>query len=365
MRFIIIPLFFITFTLGLSNNNPNLAFGGFFLGTSIAILFTTYFKSKIIIDRGVLYFFILMILYPIFFSVYYEVVYQNLNFRYLYLLFQLVVIFLLFHAGLQLHIYKNSIGYYVSLVIFTLVFLSIFLGNSSIVGKENIYASILLILLSYTLCLKVNNKLKIFNIVLVSYGIFFSDARSSLLALALVILSYVFYPLLSNFRKIIFFSIFFLSLFWIFFIVYLYNTGKGDIYNLLVYELTGKQLYSGREKMWGDFIDAINESPILGYGLGVDYTAIAEIEYSTHNLYLAILLQQGILGIIIFISLLYLIYKKSNNILSANEKSFSFLIIPAVLLQQNFELSLTQNNLSIMLIFWFLLGVSYYPNNSE
>ena len=360
MKKIILPLFFITFFLGLTNNNPNNNFGGYFLIFSILILLTAYMTPKIIFDKKIYNYSLLVFLYPILFSVYYALAYKTLNEKYVYLILQTALIIVIFHAGLQFYQHKKIIGYYVFSMVFMLVFASLFLGKSSIVGKENIYASILLILFTYVLSSDVNKTIKILLFAFSLYGIFLSDARSSLVAFLFAVLLYVFYDFFIIFRKIIFFSVLFLSISWIFFIVYLYDTGIGDKYNLMIYELTGKQLYSGREKMWGDFASAIFDSPIFGYGFGVDYSKIADVEYSTHNLYLAIMMQQGLLGLFLFVFLVYAIFIGNKKQDLKNKKPFAFIVIPVVFLQQNFELSLTQNNLSIMLIFWFLLGVSYY-----
>lgn len=366
MKNIILPLFFITFFLGLLNNNPNYSFGWIFAVISIIIIFSALVKKEIIIDKNILILFSLMLFYPLVFLIYYDFFYHTFNFRYLYLLFQILLIFLFFHIGLQLSKYRDYIGYLTLTTILFLVVFSVFFGKSSIVGKENIYASLLLILCAFTLSISINSGLKLTAFFFSSMGILFSDARSSLISLVVLIIFYMFYGFFNRQKTLMFFSIFSASILWIFFIVYLYTTGEGDIYNLVVYELTGKQLYSGRERMWGDFIAAIGDSPIFGYGLGVDYSAMADIEYSTHNLYLAIMLQQGMLGLFLFIILLYVIYKRSENFIGVNGKSFSFLIIPTILIQQNFELSLTQNNMSIMLIFWFLLGVGYYsPSRND
>lgn len=359
MKKYIIPIFFMFYFLGLFNNNPLYSsIGAIFLLLSISsVSLLVFFENKFYYDRSALLIMLIILVYPLFFIFYYYSQYNTVNLKYFYLLFQIFLIFFVFNLGKQLNSHREYVGYCILFLVFILISLSLVFGKSSIVGKENIYASLLLILLAYVLSSNIKNAIKYTAFLLVSISILLSDARSSLVGLAVLFILYTFSKYAVKIKRLIFFGVVFFSLFWVFFIVYLYNTGKGDYYNIAIYELTGKQLYSGREKMWGQFVDSILNSPILGYGLGVDYGVIADIEYSTHNLYLAILLQQGLLGLFLFIFLMYYVYIKSIKQHSDQSRNFIFLIVPVILLQQNFELSLTQNNLSIMLIFWLLLGI--------
>ncbi|WP_180057310.1 O-antigen ligase [Acinetobacter sp. YH12090] len=367
MKLFLILIFFIFYFFGLFNNNPEYSsMGAIFLFLSIlTVSGLILFEKKIYYDKKINFIMLVSIVYPLFFSIYYYLNFDTLNDKYFYLLFQLAVIYFIFNLGCQLSAYKRYISYIIFLFMTFLVSLSFLFGKASIVGKENIYASILLILLAFVISSDLKKIIKILSIILVGFGIFFSDARSSLVAFSVMLLLYFFSKYIIKFKRILLFSVIAFSLFWISYIVHLYETGKGDSYNLLIYELTGKQLYSGREKMWGQFIDSIKDNPMLGYGLGVDYGSIANIEYSTHNLYLAILIQQGIVGLFLFIYLVYYLYIKSIKNYSNPSRNFIFLIIPVILLQQNFELSLTQNNLSIMVIFWFLIGIHSFSNKTD
>lgn len=367
MKKYIIPIFFMFYLLGLFNNNPLYSsIGAVFLILSISsISLLVIFENKLYYDKSILLIMLMALVYPLFFIFYYHIQYDTVNLKYFYLLFQIFLIFFIFNLGKQLNSYREYVGFCILFLVIMLISLSLVFGKSSIVGKENVYASLLLILLAYILSSNMKNAIKYIAFFLVSIGILLSDARSSLVGLAVLFVLYNFSKYVVKIKRLIFFGVIFFSLFWVFFIVYLYNTGKGEYYNVAVYELTGKQLYSGREKMWGEFVNSILNSPILGYGLGVDYGAIADIEYSTHNLYLAILLQQGLLGLFLFIFLMYYVYIKSIRQHNDQSRNFIFLAIPVILLQQNFELSLTQNNLSIMLIFWLLLGIHSFSIKAQ
>ncbi|WP_284879640.1 O-antigen ligase family protein [Acinetobacter variabilis] len=359
MKKIIIPFFFVFYFLGLLNNNPLYSsLGSIFLLLAVSIIFSlVIFQRSFYYDKLTFMIMLIIFSYPLFFTPYYYFFYNTVNLKYFYLLFQIFLIFFVFILGRQLSLYKNYVCYGVLLLIFLLISFSLPFGKASIVGKENIYASLLLILLACILSSNLKKYIKYVTVFTVVCGIFISDARSSLVGLVLLLLLYAFSNQFVKIKNIIFVSVISFSLFWVFLIVHLYNTGKGDYYNIAMYDLTGKQLYSGREKMWGQFVDSILNSPVFGYGLGVDYGVIANVEYSTHNLYLAILLQQGFLGLFLFLTFMYFIYNKSIKNHTNQSRNFIFLIVPVMFLQQNFELSLTQNNLSIMLIFWLLLGL--------
>lgn len=354
------------YILGLLTNNPSYSsIGQLFTFGTLGVLFLIFLmKNNFIYNKKICFLIFIMFFYPFVMMFYYANWYDSLNSKYIYINFQFFLIFLIFLVGMQYNKSDYIINFCVKTTLLILLFLIPVFGNGSIVGKQNIFASIVLILLSFVLYFEKKIIIKVFFILISLFMIIYADARSSIMALIMMVLLSLFYNYLIRFKGLIFSLSFILAFSWIFLVVYLYMTGLGDGLNNYVFENFDKRLYSGRERMWGDFVSFIKESPVFGYGLGMNYNIISNEDYSTHNVYLATLLQQGIVGLVILLSILWSIYLKSIvHSINENKKSLAFILVPPILLQQNFELSMTQNNMSFMIIFWFLLGVSMQTNS--
>jgi len=361
-------LFFSMYILGLLTNNPSYSLVGqvFTLGT-LGVLFLIFLlKNKFIYNKKICFLMFLMFFYPFIMMVYYAGFYGSLNSKYVYINFQFFLIFIIFLVGMQYHKNDYIVNFFVKYTLSILLFLIPVFGNGSIVGKQNIFASIVLMLLSFILFFEKKTIIKVVFVLISAFMIIYADARSSMMALIMMVVLNLFYNHLIRFKNLVFGLSFILAFSWIFLVVYLYMTGLGDGLNNYIFETFDKRLYSGRERMWGDFVSFIGDAPLFGYGLGMNYNVISNEDYSTHNVYLATLLQQGIVGLIILLSVLWVIYSKSIiNAINSNKKSLAFILVPPILLQQNFELSMTQNNMSFMIIFWFFLGISVKSNSKK
>lgn len=241
--------------------------------------------------------------------------------------------------------------------------------GSSLVQATNIYSSLIMLITLFSCSIKAKDRKACCIIFLLGVTcVYLMGARSSILGLLLGFS--IIQISLIGFEKLLrcfFWAIFIISNGFVIGIVYIYNNGIGLILNQVVFDYTGKQLFSGREKMWGDFVEAILSSPFYGYGFSAQASMFSDVEYSTHNLLLAIGLQQGIIGILCFVFVMLAI----NNISLSRfiDKGhyyvlYPIVIIPVVLLQQSFELSLTQNNVSYMVTFWMLLGLTFFSKFS-
>jgi len=128
-------------------------------------------------------------------------------------------------------------------------------------------------------------------------------------------------------------------------------------FNHQIYEITGKNFFSQRERLWIVLIEAIKEQPITGYGSNVLPTDIIGKEVSAHNLYLQIFLQVGLVGLLLFLFMLWQIWE----ILRLGSLNLQVRITGAffigILVHQAFEVSLTQNHLSIGMIQWTIIGI--------
>ncbi|XEV12680.1 O-antigen ligase family protein [Vibrio alginolyticus] len=253
------------------------------------------------------------------------------------------------------------------IIVFFLIFNVIYqiITGVGFVHATNIYSSLIMLVTLFSCSVNIRRNIMCFWIFFLGLVcIYLMGARFSLLGL---ILGFVIIQISLNglikLLKSLFWIVFIISNSFVVGIVYIYNNGIGFVLNQVVFDYTGKQLFSGREKMWGDFIEAILSSPFYGYGFSAQASMFSDVDYSTHNLLLAIGIQQGVVGVLLFVMIIMTI-----NIMSLSkfiDKGHDYIlypavIIPVVLFQQSFELSLTQNNVSYMVTFWMLLGLTFF-----
>ena len=123
--------------------------------------------------------------------------------------------------------------------------------------------------------------------------------------------------------------------------------------------------FSGRETLWPEVIQGISDHPIVGNGTSASWRFVRKEygivqELSAHNLYLAVLYQSGLIGLIgiswLFASFLYTYWKMPDS----RWARIGFAIFMAALFREVWEVSLTQNTLQIGLGVWVLatLGIS-------
>lgn len=136
--------------------------------------------------------------------------------------------------------------------------------------------------------------------------------------------------------------------------------GVGKI-DQMIFNISHKNILSGRQKFWGALIEIIFSGPIFGYGPGATPSDFINSNLSTHNLYIQTGLQTGIIGITILITqviwIWHLLWQGRRN--KIVRLSAAFMV--GILFHQTFEVSLTQNNLKIGLLQWFIiaLGVGF------
>lgn len=189
-----------------------------------------------------------------------------------------------------------------------------------------------------------------------------SMSRTALISFIVLILIRYSYSWIIK-RKIIygFFSCFFLMLPILVVVVYVGPLANilNDVYLKYFSGFSDKRFESGREIVWNIVLDAGGESPLIGWGFSANpgnFSNILEADgLSSHNLYLQIFLQSGLIGIfvwfVLFIYIFFEIWKMKNNYYGMG--AFSF--FASMLLFQCFEVSLIQNNFNVASNFWILL----------
>lgn len=201
-------------------------------------------------------------------------------------------------------------------------------------------------------------------LVISSVGVLLSSSRSCIISLAAFSLIYLIWPRIRDSRWMII-SVILLMFSLIFSSTYLYpNLNSYSWFEKLdavSTSYTNKSVFSGRDVIWNQIIDLINQRPVLGYGPGVrpiDFI-YQQSELSAHNLYLQTALQSGVLGLIalllLLVSLVFLCINtgKYDNFYYKICVSFIFLLM----VYQTLEISLTQNNIHVGLLQWFMIGL--------
>ncbi|MHD0382986.1 O-antigen ligase family protein [Staphylococcus simulans] len=237
----------------------------------------------------------------------------------------------------------------------------------SIYPSSNLVGPYMFIALYFILLKLLGTKKKIFASVILFLGIMVllaSDTRSVLLSMFIGFLVFVFWKFISkNFMTgTVFFGTF---MTFIFLVIFLYpSLPKWRYYSVVetwMRDHTGKSLMSGRAEIWSLLNNHLSLKPYFGYGPSTVASDLIGMQASSHNLYMNIALQVGIIGLIIFILLLYFIFimmiTKNKTVISRLSSAFFI----AILTHQIFEITLIQNQLSIGLFQWAIIGIGLSP----
>lgn len=188
--------------------------------------------------------------------------------------------------------------------------------------------------------------------------IYSTSSRNVYLALAIVLFSFI----LLSISKKMFSLLFYLAIGFnvVFTICYtlLVNTRVGDYLNTISIKLFNKNFFSGRSEIWFDLWSPIMDKPFFGHGIGVDARDFTM--KTAHNQYMQTLLESGIIGLIAFFFILFILWKLLLKNLHSFEAKLSACFFIATLIYANFELTLFQNNYAIGILQWLLmtLGIS-------
>ncbi|MEX2948675.1 O-antigen ligase family protein [Staphylococcus warneri] len=234
---------------------------------------------------------------------------------------------------------------------------SSFYPNPNLVGPYMFYTSFFLIL-----GIKYSKFRILYILLLIASGLLIiaSDSRSILVSIFLTILMYFAWKFITKtiaIRIILFGALIVASL--IFIYVYPHLPEYRFYLPLEQWMLshTGKSIMSGRNDIWVLLVDLVNQKPYLGYGMNTVSSDLINVDKSAHNLYLNTLLQIGYIGFVCFILLMFVIWMK----LTSEKNDFivrlsgAFMI--GILVHENFEITLFQNQLSIGMLQWMILGI--------
>ena len=119
-------------------------------------------------------------------------------------------------------------------------------------------------------------------------------------------------------------------------------------------QYTGQRFFTGREKIWETILDVNSYYVWFGQGVGFD-TSILNTNLSTHNLYMYLFLEGGIVLVVLFLFFFYNIWRMYYNDINKEVVRWSAAFLLGGLLFLDFELFLIINNIPISLLFWFII----------
>ena len=133
-------------------------------------------------------------------------------------------------------------------------------------------------------------------------------SRGAAVALLIIVLYYILSQ--GNIKSSI--KNMFLIIFILFMVIYISNHIFGSnspidiLMNRFVNDTTGG---SFRSQLWSNAIEAIGDKPFLGYGLGASPYIVSSGNLGSHNTFLTIWLETGILGLVFLLSFYFTCWK--------------------------------------------------------
>jgi O-antigen ligase len=131
-------------------------------------------------------------------------------------------------------------------------------------------------------------------------------------------------------------------------------------FNAYVRQNTGRPAESGRQILWPDILHAVANNKWFGLGAGVIPQDIMNTVLSSHNLYLQVLLQTGIIGVSALVLLLFVLWRSASPDRRLGDLTFRHLLVVDIwilLLHCDLEVFLTQNSLVVGIPAWVMLGL--------
>lgn len=190
--------------------------------------------------------------------------------------------------------------------------------------------------------------------------IYFTSSRSIFLSLFISYITYKGWGLITKQKSIFNFYfvgvIIFISAIIFIYPKMIYWSSFNDINNFM-WEYTGKNFYSGREVIWQKLLAMVDTQPLLGFGAGTSTGDFIGHNLSSHNLYVQTVFQTGYIGVSVFILMLFSIWKLLWHGRKDKKVKLSASFFIGILIQQSFEVTLTQNNMTFAILQWLIIGI--------
>lgn len=231
---------------------------------------------------------------------------------------------------------------------------------------SNGFAVVIISAIALTL-MSVERKPRVLDIVIILLGVFLlivSNSRSAIVAIAATfVIAILFYIVISTGRdftrlsKILFIATIGGVIAFSFIYPSLLGTQLGMDLELLSRKMFNKNFFSGRQYVWQMIFQAIQGHELFGLGLSKAPSSFFDTDLSSHNLYIQTILQSGIIGLAFILLIVYLLFSRLSK-----QKSWASCVATAfmigVLIHEALEVSLTQNNIAVGLMYWVVFGIA-------
>lgn len=250
-------------------------------------------------------------------------------------------------------------GYqYLKLNIFNLDLIQVTVGRrpSSFYRNPNFYAIILVLSIFSTLMHSIfsKNYCILPLLLLLVYSLLTTKSRSALLLLFCYIGILLVYYFRNNLKVLLFIGIIMGTA-----AFYLYKT-------IFIGRNIGQS--SGRAEIWFNVLKSFIKKPLLGYGFGISIESLGiEGGLSTHNIYIKLLYETGVIGFTMFINIIYQSLKVISDKLRKSSSQFYIMLFPlfiAFLFHQFFESTLFVYN-CLMSVWVVLLTLLVFTDSED
>ncbi|WLV24430.1 O-antigen ligase family protein [Aciduricibacillus chroicocephali] len=237
---------------------------------------------------------------------------------------------------------------------------------------ENYYAVLLYCMFFFSvLALVYSRKFARILYILLAFGnlalIYATSARSVMIGIFITACAALFLKLFRSKFRYLFYLILLGNMAFIGIYIWLKTTSIGNVLNDLSRSIFNKNLFSGRIEIWEQIFREIMAKPLLGHGVGADARMFTEQRLTAHNFYLQVLLENGIVGLVIMLLVLFGIWKLLNRNLESFAARWSACFMLGLLVYENLELTMTQNNFSIAMFQWLIItfGIQFISKQPD
>lgn len=146
-----------------------------------------------------------------------------------------------------------------------------------------------------------------------------------------------------------------------------YHSKNATAANLLVRRLTHKNLFSGRQLLWREAFDVIDENKLFGIG-GDFYNVWSQVmTTSTHNVFLYIRIIGGYFLLIVFLLFFYYIWTQIGKNMDQQFFPLCAGYLIGLFIRINFDLTFICNNFGQSILLWFpvIFILNRCTNNSK
>lgn len=242
-------------------------------------------------------------------------------------------------------------------------------GGRGAFVRFNMYFSpvIYKIMLPCTFFYIANSKKKPILILFFAFIYFRMVERTSSIVLITIYILYLLIKRIKDSKKtynLIFICIFIAVILFVYGYIQMENTNLGRTLNDIFNQFTGGNFYSGRNRIWRTVFEFIKERPLIGYGIDNKVLVKSGIKMSTHNTYIHLMLQGGLIGLSIFFMFLYSIWKRYFRFIDNDIVAVAAAYLIGTLIFVNFEVTLIGNTTVTAIYYWFILGIGLVKCNN-